>query len=368
MIKRYLALSPSFLSRLNYHPLWGLGLDRKGRKNFYELVQELDSDENLLRSIELKTNSILQRSGFIGFMIRSFNWLFNRNQYCHNYYMLQAYYSWQKYKEGISMFSDSEVKDIDESGGFILEQEEMRQLNKDSALDRVGPVIWFIATPLIWCIGGISSCLSQETIKEISKPKDEYFNVDIVSQEQLKILGIEAQLDSQFSISELKKHYRKLYLKYHPDKPGGNADKFGEIKDACEKLLSHISPNKDIFGLDERIAEFRAQAKRDHERADEAIRSSRDYLEHSRELAIERRKFDEEFKNRRAARQKKFEEDMAAIEAGTYISDSDSDEERYSPTMFHKRNTSNSEAIDTPDCKDDGQKNSVASNGWCVIS
>ena len=361
MRKKYLALSPRFLSRLSYHPIWGLGHDRKGRKNFYELVQDLDSDENLLRSIELKTNSILQRSGFIGFMIRSFNWLFNRNQYCHNYYMLQAYYSWQKYKEGISMFSDSEVKDIDESGGFILEQEDTKQLNKDSALDRVGPIIWFIATPLIWCIGGISSCLSQETIKEISKPKDEYFNVDIVSQEQLKILGIEAQLDSQFSISELKKHYRKLYLKYHPDKQGGNADKFQEIKGACEKLLSHISPNKDIFGLDERIVEFRAQAKMDHELADIAIKRAQEVNDKSA-------RFLEEFYKRDEARERKFQQDLSALEAGTYISDSDSDEERYSPTMFHKRNTINSDAIDTPDCKDDGQKNSVASNGWWVIS
>ena len=37
---------------------------------------------------------------------------------------------------------------------------------------------------------------------------------------------------------EIKKAYRKMAVKYHPDKPGGNEEKFKEVADAYDKLTN----------------------------------------------------------------------------------------------------------------------------------
>jgi len=49
-------------------------------------------------------------------------------------------------------------------------------------------------------------------------------------------LGIEENASPR----EIKKAYRKLSLKYHPDKPNGNSEKFLEIKGAYD-FLSNAS-------------------------------------------------------------------------------------------------------------------------------
>ena len=52
--------------------------------------------------------------------------------------------------------------------------------------------------------------------------------------EYLKVLG----LDENASLEEIKKKYRKLSLKCHPDKEGGSNEEFIKISEAYEKLNS----------------------------------------------------------------------------------------------------------------------------------
>lgn len=55
----------------------------------------------------------------------------------------------------------------------------------------------------------------------------------------MNILGV----DANFTPSQLKKAYKSLANKYHPDKPSGNSKKFNDVMSAYN-LLKSPSPNK----------------------------------------------------------------------------------------------------------------------------
>src|SRR5574344_754018 len=54
----------------------------------------------------------------------------------------------------------------------------------------------------------------------------------MAKQDYYEILGVAKTA----SADEIKKAFRKLAVKYHPDKDGGNEDKFKEINEAYEVL------------------------------------------------------------------------------------------------------------------------------------
>ncbi|MDA9216512.1 DnaJ domain-containing protein [bacterium] len=66
-----------------------------------------------------------------------------------------------------------------------------------------------------------------------------------LKKEYLNVLG----LNEDASLEEIKKKYRKLSLKCHPDKEGGSAEEFIKISEAYEKLNSgelEMNNNKDV--------------------------------------------------------------------------------------------------------------------------
>jgi DnaJ family protein A protein 2 len=48
----------------------------------------------------------------------------------------------------------------------------------------------------------------------------------------------ELGLDNKASVDDIKRAYKKLALKHHPDRPGGNAEKFKKIQDAYDSLTA----------------------------------------------------------------------------------------------------------------------------------
>jgi DnaJ-class molecular chaperone len=53
------------------------------------------------------------------------------------------------------------------------------------------------------------------------------------------------EVDQKATTDEIKKAYKKLAMKYHPDKPTGDAEKFKEIQGAHEVLSKPDS--RDIY-------------------------------------------------------------------------------------------------------------------------
>jgi len=89
---------------------------------------------------------------------------------------------------------------------------------------------------------GQCSCFIHRKINErntYNKMRDEYINFNPEAVTPLKKSSSHELLQIEPPVTEddLKKAYHKMCLKYHPDKQGGDADKFIEIKNAYDELL-----------------------------------------------------------------------------------------------------------------------------------
>ena len=63
-------------------------------------------------------------------------------------------------------------------------------------------------------------------------------------------------------IAEAKKAFRKLSMQYHPDREGGNEEKFKEVKTAWEQIESgKLNAQQKQYDIDEILRAFRAQQK-----------------------------------------------------------------------------------------------------------
>lgn len=67
-----------------------------------------------------------------------------------------------------------------------------------------------------------------------------------------KILGVK----SNAPISEIKKAYRKLAVKHHPDKPNGNSKKFKQVSEAYDILRNPEKRNQYDMGFSIDLSEY----------------------------------------------------------------------------------------------------------------
>ena len=255
----YLALSPNLLSRLSYHPLWGIGVDLSGENvhNLYEKALLLHENTPEKQRVIEQVNAMLQHRGVLGWLLEGFYWMFNVDQYRTNYYALQGYFSWRLYEEGITMLSEQAQHQAQKTGGFFIEPSDKHDSIVESLLNgvhNVGSSIKLVAytllSPLSWFAATVLSRFSEQKFPmgqlDVSKTHFEV-NSDMIL--ALNALGIDAFAGQLLLYSDLKAAYRESRLKTHPDRKQGNHEDFIRIQSAYEELTHLIQTASDSIGL-----------------------------------------------------------------------------------------------------------------------
>eukprot|EP01060_Flectonema_neradi_P039973 TRINITY_DN8980_c0_g1_i1.p1 TRINITY_DN8980_c0_g1~~TRINITY_DN8980_c0_g1_i1.p1 ORF type:complete len:278 (+),score=56.40 TRINITY_DN8980_c0_g1_i1:49-882(+) len=91
---------------------------------------------------------------------------------------------------------------------------------------------------------GSRSCFGQQARRWQS---DEAFIHDIESKDPFKILGVTRQSSEE----EVNSNYKKLAMKYHPDRPTGSEELFNKLREAKEMVLIRLGekiPDDDSGG------------------------------------------------------------------------------------------------------------------------
>ena len=268
----YLALSKDSLTRLSHHWLWGLRVDNTSGENFYCAAEYLQKTPSVREKIQEQLALVSQYTFFFQILY----WLFNFNDYRLHYYQLQAYLSWELYKEGEKMFTNVSSWGVTLPEGFILGTATIASF----ALFARQPLQPHIKRGMEWFSHNVRGLFpkvieradvsERETVAElnpsqpplttalvvtsnpalaeqgvaISSGLDDEANPILIDEEMLAplaILGISKPIGYALTFKELKYSYHQSCLKTHPDitRTASN-NEFRATKEAYERLLSII--------------------------------------------------------------------------------------------------------------------------------
>lgn len=254
----YIGLSKQRLTRFSHHWFWGLLVDEQQGENLYDCAFYLQQNPELRQEMEDDVETINLKN----WLVRSFYWLFNFNQYRSHYYQLQGYRSLQLYHEVETMLLEN-VGPVEGGALFAL------------AVASV-VAIKYIATPalesLAWFSDKVFSYIPNQDIRIISPAtqnrsvmsrevvlspdavlpqqneartmtSDSSFNFTVRSSmlDALQTLGVNSRVGGSVSLEAVKSAYKAACLRTHPDKTGSQNDvEFKLIGSAYSQLLNLI--------------------------------------------------------------------------------------------------------------------------------
>ena len=287
----YLAMGPKKLSRLSYHVIWGLRCDIPGVKTLHDEALHLQAHPEKLDRMKRETEAILLKQGLIGWLVRTFCWLFNWNQYRVNYYSLQGYFSLALYNKGIHMLSASTQHQAIAAEGFLVQGPLNRSFFGINVSNGLPNPVQYASNAYAWAGSHFmwaGSTIRQSIFGNNALPttrlveKQTHFSVSEAMLPHLSCLGLEVQVDQTVSIDDVRAAYHKAARRTHPDRDcnsQGKSEQFTQVQTSYTELSTLIqasfSSHDDPFGLlamleedkqkwDEKVEELRtAYKKRD---------------------------------------------------------------------------------------------------------
>lgn len=269
--RTYVALSTSALSQLDYHWLWGLRRVPHGQGNIQEAVQLLREHLETQQNIALQMQAIWR----LPWLVRALYWLFNINNYCLHYNLLQCYLALELYEATIHQIENHpnrghQVSDhlahIDDKevlivGGFFLAGlATWAMLKRYGCEPFIAEHLEYFSQSICSIFGDIERYEIQGSRSEqtpllamaetcatnianyealISSAEDILVNEAML--EHLEILGFTKAVGEHLSLKEIEQAYKNKAKQTHPDKPGGNQYDFIAVKDARNELIKMIS-------------------------------------------------------------------------------------------------------------------------------
>ena len=200
-------------------------------------------------------------------LVRGMYWLFNLNQYRSNYYLLQGYYSWRLYEEGVSKLNGHPKTAAQNAGGFLLAKDYAitKQLPENllTPLDQAGNGAWFYKKISIWFTKSLLTLGLEKSIENNELDPTTHFIVTENMLPHLKILGFDSEVNNHIALVELKEAKRKGLLAAHPDRNSGstqpNIPTVQQVQEAFNDLLSLINDNSDPENIKTKRTEFMAR-------------------------------------------------------------------------------------------------------------
>lgn len=310
---RYPALSEKQLSRFSYHPFWGLSIDKENTRNLYQEADDLDFWKSGFRRDNIQAD--IEWINQLPVILVMLCWMFNINNYRVKCYQLYSHLSLITYQAKITKLSQTERKSIEKVGGMIVSEiddnrfgayikESFNEKNLGFVFERQAK--WFFNrlkpylpddmivyeeeeadiesnpsqndssshTYMQRTMHAASHNTSREQIEKSEEASDQNLlpiriMEDMVS--ALRVLGISRAAGQTFTLGELKKAYKKLALKTHPDRTNDTQVSFVVVANAYQEILEKIQSESEqqsnltpefaatLAKLDEQIEELRAK-------------------------------------------------------------------------------------------------------------